>query len=42
MQTETPDSSYVNRLGIYNCHGGEDIAFDDEGIVNWIVQKTKN
>ena len=41
LQLEIPDNSYFNALGIYNYHGGANVLFDDETILNWIIQKNK-
>ena len=41
LQLEIPDNSYFNALGIYNYHGGGNVLFDDETILNWIIQKNK-
>ena len=41
LQLKIPDNEYFNRLGIYNYHGGGNILFDDETILNWIIQKEK-
>lgn len=36
-----PDNEYFNSRGIYNYHGGGNILFDDETILNWILSKSK-
>lgn len=41
LQVEIPDNSYFNAQGIYNYHGGGNVLFDDETILNWIIQKNK-
>lgn len=41
LQVEIPDNAYFNRQSIYNYHGGGNILFDDENILNWILQKQK-
>lgn len=41
LRLETPDNAYFNQSGIYNYHSGGNILFDDEKILNWIVQKSK-
>lgn len=41
LKLEIPNNEHFNRLGIYNYHGGGNIAFDDETILNWIIQKEK-
>lgn len=41
LQVEIPDNAYFNSRGIYHYHGGGNILFDDETILNWIIQKTK-
>lgn len=41
LQVEIPGNSYFNALGIYNYHGGGNVLFDDETILNWIIQKNK-
>lgn len=38
---EIPDNEYFNSQGIYNYHGGGNIVFDDEEVVNWVIQKSK-
>lgn len=37
LQVEIPDNAYFNALGIYNYHGGGNVLFDDERILNWIL-----
>lgn len=41
LQLEIPNDVYFNRMGIYNYHGGGSVVFDDETILNWIIQKEK-
>lgn len=41
LQIEIPDNAYFNRQGIYHYHGGGNILFDDETILNWIIEKEK-
>ena len=41
LVVEIPDNEYFNRRGIYNYHGGGNILFDDENILNWILSKSK-
>lgn len=41
LQVEIPDNAYFNSRGIYHYHGGGNVLFDDETILNWIIQKTK-
>lgn len=38
---EIPDNTYFNSRGIYNYHGGGNVLFDDEHILNWIISKNK-
>lgn len=38
---EIPDNEYFNSRGIYNYHGGGNILFDDENILNWILAQRK-
>ena len=38
---EIPDNEYFNSRGIYNYHGGANILFQDESILNWIIEKRK-
>lgn len=38
---EIPDNEYFNSRGIYNYHGGGNILFNDENILNWILAKRK-
>lgn len=38
---EIPDDEYFNSRGIYNYHGGGNILFEDEAILQWIVEKKK-
>ena len=38
---EIPDNEYFNSRGIYNYHGGGNILFQDESILNWIIEKKK-
>lgn len=42
LRLEIPDNAYFNSRGIYNYHGGANIVFDDEDILNWIIQKEKS
>ena len=38
LQLEIPDNAYFNALGIHgNYHGGGNVLFDDEQILNWIL-----
>lgn len=38
LQLEIPDNAYFNALGIHgNYHGGGNVLFDDERILNWIL-----
>lgn len=39
---EIPDNEYFNSRGIYNYHGGGNIVFDDETVLNWILSRQKN
>ncbi len=32
---------YFNSRGIYNYHGGGNLLFDDESVLNWIISKSK-
>lgn len=41
LQIETPDNEYFNSRGIYNYHGGGNILFEDQSILQWIVEKKK-
>lgn len=41
LQLQIPDNSYFNSRGIYNYHGGANILFDDEAILNWILSHSK-
>ncbi len=41
LQIETPDNEYFNRRGIYNYHGGGNVLFEDQSILQWIVEKKK-
>ena len=38
---EIPDNEYFNSRDIYNYHGGGNIVFDDETVLNWITSKSK-
>lgn len=38
---EIPDNEYFNNRGIYNYHGGGNVVFDDETVLNWILSKSK-
>lgn len=42
LQLEIPGNDYFNRLGITNYHGGGNVMFDDERILNWIIAKPKS
>lgn len=41
LTLEIPDNEYFNNRGIYNYHGGGNILFDDENILNWILSHHK-
>lgn len=41
LQVEIPDDDFFNQQGIYNYHGGANVVFDDETILNWIISKQK-
>ncbi len=41
LALEIPDNEYFNSGGIYNYHGGGNILFNDENILNWILAKRK-
>ncbi|MEY8410417.1 prolyl oligopeptidase family serine peptidase [Lachnospiraceae bacterium 62-26] len=41
LQVEIPDNEYFNSRGIYNYHGGGNILFEDQSILQWIVEKKK-
>lgn len=41
LQLDIPDNEYFNRRGIYNYHGGANILFENEDILNWITEKRK-
>lgn len=41
LVVEIPDNEYFNRRGIYNYHGGGNVVFDDENILNWILAQRK-
>lgn len=38
---EIPNNEYFNSRDIYNYHGGGNIVFDDETVLNWILSKSK-
>lgn len=41
LRLEIPDNDYFNRMGIYNYHGGGNVLFGDENILNWIISHRK-
>ena len=41
LTLEIPGSEYFNSRGIYNYHGGGNILFDNENILNWILSQHK-
>lgn len=41
LVVEIPGNEYFNSRGIYNYHGGGNILFDDENILNWILAQRK-
>lgn len=41
LVVEIPDNEYFNSRGIYNYHGGGNIVFDDETVLNWILAQRK-
>lgn len=42
LRLEIPDNAYFNIRGVYNYHGVGNLLFDDETILNWVIQKEKN
>lgn len=41
LQMEIPDNEYFNSRGIYNYHGGANVLFEDETILEWIIAYKK-
>ncbi len=41
LQIEIPNNEYFNSRGIYNYHEGGNILFEDQSILQWIVEKQK-
>ena len=41
LQAAYREKEYFNSRGIYNYHGGGNILFNDENILNWILAKRK-
>lgn len=41
LQMEIPDNEYFNSRGIYNYHGGANVLFEDEMILEWIIAHKK-
>lgn len=41
LQINIPDDEYFNSRGIYNYHGGGNILFEDEVILDWMLEKRK-
>lgn len=41
LTLEIPDNEYFNNRDIYNYHGGGNIVFHDETVLNWILSKSK-
>ena len=41
LRAEIPGNEYFNSRGIYNYHGGGNVLFEDEAILQWIVEKQK-
>lgn len=41
LQMEIPDNEYFNSRGIYNYHGGANVLFEDETILEWIIAHKK-
>ena len=39
LQIEIPDNEYFNSRGICNYHGGGNVLFEDQSILQWIVEK---
>lgn len=39
LRLEIPNNEYFNSRGIYNYHGGGNVLFQDESILNWIIGK---
>lgn len=42
LQLEIPDNAYFNSRGIYNYHGGGNIVFDDQSVIDWIIGQQKS
>ena len=42
LQVEIPNNAYFNERGVTgNYHGGGNILFEDESILNWILSHSK-
>lgn len=41
LRLEIPGDDYFNSRGITNYHGGGNIVFDDQGVLNWILSQKK-
>lgn len=41
LQLKIPGDEYFNQMGIYHYHSGGNVLFDDENILNWVIQKEK-
>lgn len=41
LQVEIPDNEYFNEQGLTNYHGGANIVFNDESILEWIISHRK-
>lgn len=41
LQIQIPKDEYFNERGIYNYHGGANIVFEDQNVIDWILSQNK-
>lgn len=41
LQIQIPKDEYFNERGIYNYHGGANIVFEDQDVIDWILSQNK-
>lgn len=41
LRLQIPDNAWFNQRGVYNYHGGGSILFDEEALIDWVLQGKK-
>lgn len=41
LQLWIPDNNWFNQRGVYNYHGGGSVLFDEEEIIDWVLEQEK-